>query len=211
MKDLDKLVADLANDSAVVRPAPHPYMLGAGLIGATAAYLAVLLAFSGLRPDLACALAQPWFIAEIAVLLLILVSTTLSAALLAFPDLHQKRIPAILPAFIFALLWLAILLAWHADNPPAPLPVHSFECSLSIALSALLPAAWTFYTLRKYACTHYYWAGGIAVLSAFSTGALWLRLHEINDSIPHVVEWHYLPMIAAGMLGVWLGKLLLRW
>jgi hypothetical protein len=211
MKDLDKLVAQLAEDAATVKPAPHPYWLGLKLMAAAAAYLAVLLAFSGLRPELARSFSHPWFIAEIAALLLILISTAISAALLAFPDLHQKRLQAVTPIWLFGILWLVVLFAWHADSPPAPLPVHSFECSLSIALVALLPAAWSFYALRNYASTHHGWAGAIAVLSAFSIGAIWLRLHEANDSIAHVVEWHYLPMIAAGALGVWLGKILLRW
>ncbi len=211
MKDLEKLVAVLAKDAAVVKAAPHPYWRCLKLMGAAVTYLVLSLLLAGLRPGLAQSFAQPWFIAEIAGLLLIFVATALSASVLAFPDLHQKRMLAVAPAWVFGLFWLAILFAWHADNPPAPLPLHSFECTLSIALVSLLPAAWTFYTLRKYASTHHYWAGGIAVLSAFSIGALWLRLHEVNDSIPHVVVWHYLPMIAAGMLGVWLGKLLLKW
>jgi hypothetical protein len=211
MRDLDKLVAELAENATAVKPAPHPYRLSLKLMGAAAIYLVLLLILAGLRPGLTQSFTQPWFIAEIAALLLIFIATTLSAALLAFPDLHQKRILAVAPAGMFGLFWLVILFSWHADNPPAPLPVHSLECTLNIALVSLLPAAWTFFTLRKYASTHHYWAGGIALLSAFSIGALWLRLHEINDSIPHVVEWHYLPMIVAGVLGVWLGKLLLKW
>jgi len=69
-----------------------------------------------------------------------------------------------------------MFLAWQADNPPAPLPVHSFECTRSIALLSLLPAAWMFYMMRKFASTHYHWAGSIAFLFAFSVGALWERV-----------------------------------
>jgi len=211
MKDMDKLLAELAEDAASVRPAPHPYWLGLKLAAAGLAYLALLLAASGFRADLAAAASHPLYLAELTVLALIFFATALSGALLAFPDLHQKRMLALAPAGMFALLWLVILLAWQADHPPAPLPVHSYQCTLSIAGVALPPAMWTLLALRRYASTHYYWTGGVAVLSAFSLGALWLRLHEVNDSIRHVIEWHYLPMIAAGMLGVWLGKLLLRW
>ncbi len=211
MKDIDQLVAELADDATAVSAAPHPYQLCLKLMAAALIYLAFSLMLAGLRPDLSKTFTQPWFVAEIAVLLLILVATTLSATLLAFPDLHQKRLLAITPAWAFGLFWLVILFAWHADNPHAPLPAHSFECTLSIALVSVAPAAWTFYALRRYASTHHYWAGGITLLSAFSIGALWLRLHEINDSIPHVVVWHYLPLLAAAVLGIWLGKLLLKW
>ena len=211
MENIDELIGKLAQDAAVVKPAPHPYVLSLKWMGWAAAYLILSLALSGLRPDLMSKLHEPLFVAEIAALLGMFISTSISAALLAFPDLHQKRGVAFMPVAMFALFVLFIALAWHADSPPAPLPVHSFECTLSILLVSLLPAAWTLYAMRKFASTHYRWAGSIALLSAFSVGALWLRLHEVNDSILHLVEWHYLPMIACGIAGLWLGKKFLKW
>lgn len=211
MTDIEQLVASLAAEAEQVKAAPHPYTLAAKWAAAAAAYLAVALAVSGLRPDLAQALHNPWYVAELGALLLIFIATTGSAALLAFPDLHQKPALAYAPLWLFALFALLLAFAWSADNPPAPLPEHSWQCALSITLVALLPAAWTFYAMRAYASTHFRLAGSIALLSAFSVGALWLRLHEVNDSIYHVVLWHYLPMLAAGLLGLWLGRRLLRW
>jgi hypothetical protein len=154
---------------------------------------------------------EPWFVAEIAALAGILVATSVSATLLSFPDMHQMNRLAFAPVVALVLFVLVMLLAWQADNPHAPLPIHSFECTISITLFSLLPAAWTFFEMRKFASTHYSWSGSIALFSAFSVGALWLRLHEVNDSITHVVEWHYLPMIAFGITGLWLGKTLLKW
>jgi hypothetical protein len=211
MDNIEQLVESLAADTAKVKPAPHPFMLAVKWMAAAAVYLAVSLAASGLRPDLAQALQQPWYVAELVMLLLVFVASAVSAALLSFPDLHQKQALAFSPVVLFALFVLLMLFAWNADSPPAPLPVHSWQCTLSILLVSLLPAAWTFYAMRKYASTHYRWAGSIALLSAFSVGALWLRLHEVNDSIYHVVLWHYLPMLGTGLFGLWLGKKLLKW
>jgi hypothetical protein len=210
-RNIEHLVAELAQDTAAIKPAPHPYSLSLMWTGAAAIYLAVSLQFSGLRPDLALALEQPWFVAEILVLALLLVTTAISGALLAFPDLHQERGMALAPLWAFLAFLLVLLLAWHADSPPAPLPVHDVECTLCIIGVALPPAALTFYSLRRFASTHYRLAGSIAILFAFSIGALWLRLHEVNDSVLHVLEWHYLPMLVAGIIGLWLGKLLLKW
>ncbi len=211
MENLDELINKLAQDTAVVKPAPHPYMLSLKWMGWAAGYLTLSLALSGLRPDVMSKLHEPLFAAEIAMLVAIFMSTSVSAALLAFPDMHQKRGVAFVPVAMFALFVLVIFLAWQADSPPAPLPVHNFECTLGITLMSLLPAAWTFYAMRKFASTHYHWAGSIALLSAFSVGALWLRLHEVNDSIIHLIQWHYLPMIAFGVAGLWLGKKFLKW
>lgn len=211
MINLDDLVASLAQEATAVKPAPHPFALSLRWIGAAAIYLAVSMMLSGLRPDLMAKFHDLWFAAEIAALLGIFVATSLSAALLAFPDLHQKRNLALAPAWMFALFLLVLFFAAGADNPPAPLPVHNFECTLGITLMALLPAAWTFYAMRGFASTHYRLAGSVALLSAFSVGALWLRLHEATDSIVHVIEWHYLPMLGIGVLGLWLGRILLEW
>lgn len=211
MGNIETLIGKLAEDTLPVKPAPHPFMLSAKWMMAALAYLLVSLLISGLRPDLIIKLHEPWFVAEIAALVGIFIATSLSAALLSFPDLHQMRRAAFAPVIMFALFVLVMFFAWRADNPSAPLPVHSFECTISITLFSLLPIFWTFFKMRKLASTHSHLAGCCALLFAFSIGAIWLRLHEINDSIMHVVQWHYLPMIAFGVVGLWLGKVMLKW
>lgn len=211
MKDFEQLVAKLTDDASIVKPAPHPYLLSLRLIGAATMYLVVALAVSGVRPDWARAVGQPWFVTEIVALFMVFITASLSAALISFPDLHQKRRLVLAPLWMFAVFLVVILLAWLGENPLVALPEHSYQCTSCIFLVALLPAGWTFFTMRKLASTHYRWAGSIAILSAFSVGALWLRLQEVNDSIVHVVEWHYLPMLAFGVVGLWVGKWLLKW
>ena len=211
MENIDELIDRLAKDTTGVKPASHPYVLSLKLMGWALAYLLLSFMFSGLRPELMLKLHEPWFVAEIAALAGIFAATSLSAALLSFPDIHQMRRLAFAPVIALVLFVLVIFFAWQADTPPAPLPVHSFECTLSITMFSLLPTVGTFYAMRKFASTHYHWAGTIALLFAFSVGALWLRLHEVNNSIIHVLEWHYLPMIVFGIVGWWLGKKILKW
>jgi hypothetical protein len=211
MENIDDLVARLAQEAGGVKPALHPYVLSLELIGAGIIYLVVSLSFSGLRPDWLEKFHSIWFAAEILALVGLFVATTLSAALLGFPDQFQKRNQVLAPLGMFAIFLLLLIFQWLFDRHPAPLPVHSIECTLSITLISVLPAVWTFYALRKYASTQYQWAGSVALLSAFSIGAIWLRLHEETDSIVHVFEWHYLPMLAIGIFGLWLGKKLLKW
>ena len=211
MEKINELIAKLAQDAPAVKPAPHPVVLSLEWLMVAVFYLGVALIFSGLRPDLMLKFQEPWFAAEIAALVGIFVATCWSAALLSFPDLHQMRRAVFPPVLMFTLFALVMLLAWNADVPPAPLPGSSYHCTISITLLALLPAAWTLYVMRKFASTHLYWAGGIAILFAFSIGAIWLRLYEINDSTMHVIQWHDLPMVGFGIIGMWLGKAVLRW
>lgn len=211
MNNLDSLVESLAADAKPVKKLLSPLRLTLLWSVAAVIYLAVTLLISGFRADIAQALHNPWFNMELLALLLVFVSASLSSAVLAFPDLHQKRVLAWAPLVTFALFIAVMVGAWLADSPPSPKPVHSIECTISITLTALLPALWTFVSLRRYASTHSHWAGSVALLSAFSVGAIWLRLHEETDSIAHELAWHYLPMLAIGMIGFWLGKRLLKW
>jgi hypothetical protein len=211
MGNIDELIAKLAQDTATVKRAPHPFLLSIEWMIGAVFYLAVSSMVFGTRQDLWTEFHKPWFTAEIAALAGIFISTSLCAALLSYPDLHQKRRIVFAPIAALVLFVLVMFFAWYADNPPAPLPDHSYECTRSIALLSLLPAAWMFYVMRQFASTHTHWAGSIAFLFAFSVGALWERFHEQTDSITHVIEWHYLPMIGFGIIGMWLGKKILKW
>lgn len=211
MTSTDELIGKLVEDGSTVMRASHPGMLFLKWMGAAAVYIALSLAYSGIRPDLLLKLNSPLFLAELGVLALIVATGSLSASLLAFPDIFQKRMLAFTPVVMLALFVLVIFLAWRADTPPSPTPVHSVECLMFIASLSLFPAAWMFYSMRKFASTRHYLAGSIALLAAFSIGALSLRLSEQTDSIMHVMQWHYLPMIGAALLGLWVGKLLLKW
>ena len=211
MGKIDELVEILSEETRPLKVVPHPFSLSAKWVAYAAAYLFVSLAISGVRPDLAGKLHDFWFDAEIASLLFVFGSTVLSASLLAFPDMHQKRGAAMAPIAAFALFLAVLFFSWRADLPPPPLPVHSYQCTLSITLVSFVPAVWTFISMRKFASTHFHLAGATALLSAFSVGAIWLRLEEINNSIVHVLEWHYLPMLAIAFFGWRLGRFLLKW
>jgi len=211
MDSIDDLIQNLSSEAAAIKQAPRPLMLSLGWIAAASVFLTVSLWVSGVRSDVMQKFYEPWFDIELGCLLMIFLATTVSAAVLAFPDLYQKKILALSPLGFFLLFVVVLFYSWRADSPPAPFPVHRFECTCSITLFSFLPAVWTFYSMRKYASTHYRWAGSIALLSAFSMGAIWLRLHEVNDSVTHVIEWHYLPMLGIGLVGWWLGGRVLKW
>jgi len=211
MDNIDNLISKLSQDAKAVKPAHHPVLLSLEWITFIVFYLAVSLMISSIRPDLMVKFQHPWFIAEIVALVAVFITTSFSAAFLSFPDIYQKRFIVLAPIISFALFALVMFLAWRADSPPSPAPVHSIECTLNITLMAILPAALVFYVMRKFASTHHYWSGSTILISAFSIGALWLRLYEQTNSISHLITCHYLPMIGIGLIGMWMGKVFLKW
>ena len=211
MTDTEKLIASIVHEATPIKSATHPFVLSAKWLAGMVAYVGLYLMVVGVRPDLLLKFQAPLFVGETGLLAGIVVATCLSAALLSFPDVHQKRLLAFAPVVMSMLFVWVLCMAWYADNPATHPPVHNMKCTISIALLALLPAVWMFYTMRGFASTHPYSAGSVALLAAFGIGALSLRLAEPTDSIMHVMLWHYLPMLSVAILGLWLGKKFLKW
>jgi hypothetical protein len=113
---------------------------------------------------------------------------------------------------VFFILFTALILyQWLAAPTLPPMAMAECMCTLFITIYAFIPAVWLFFMMRDAASTQPAIAGSVVVLSAFSLGALMLRLSEPNDSIMHFIVFHYLPMLAAAIVGVMLGRKLLRW
>ena len=211
MANTDELIELLAKDAAPIKPISHPYLIAYKWMMGAMAYIALTSIYTGLRPNLLEKLRSPLFLAEIGLLTGIILTTLLSAALLAFPDIYQKRKLAFAPVYVLILFVIELFFSLHFEAQPAAVCVHSVECLIAIGTIAVLPAAWMFYILRKFSSTHYYLVGSISLLSAFNIGALSHRLSEQTDSIVHLIQWHYLPMVGVVLLGSLLGKIMLRW
>lgn len=208
----DKFIESLVQEATVVKPARNPFVTSAIWMSLTALYLlAVAAIYMDYRADLLAKLGQPLFLAEIALLAGMIITSAISAALLTFPDMYQKRWLAFSPSMTFGLFVVVMGLAWLADTPPARIPANDWHCAMAITLIALIPAVWLFYSMKNHASTHPYLTGSTALLSAFATGAISLRMREETDSIIHIVQWHYLPLMIAVLFGGYLGRLWLRW
>ncbi|HEU5047912.1 MAG TPA: DUF1109 domain-containing protein [Rickettsiales bacterium] len=206
------LIEELSRTMDKVNPAPSPWYLFAKWLLLSAIYItAVLLLFLHPRPDLPLKLHAILFDMELLALAAVIISSLLSAALLAFPDIYQQKKLTFLPIAAFAVFCIVLLAEWHGDTPPSPLPRHAMACLRCITLLSLLPEAFILYNIRKLASTHYYLAGCLSFLAAFAIGALALRLAEPTDSIIHLLQWHYLPMAAVAGIGLLAGKLCLKW
>ncbi len=210
MNKIDDLIAQLAQHNMPRRAAP-PFLISLKWLAYAAAYFLIALLVSGTRPDLAAQFRHGEFLTETMFLLALIVASSVGASYLAFPDVYQKRWLARLPLLLFIVFMLFLLFALRADMPPAPQPLHSWQCTITIMLMAMLPAVSTLWAMRRFAAIQRGMAGSVAVLFAFSVSALWLRLHELNNSISHVIYWHYLPMLIFASVGWWLGKRVLRW
>lgn len=211
MNNINQLVQHLTTDISPVKQAPHPLRISLSWVGVVLAYLIVLLTLKGLRPDFYQAMQHSLYVAELIALTVLFLTSAFSAALLSFPDLHQHRRWVLAPLPALAAFLIILIMSWRADSPPSPQPVHSFQCTLAIFQCSVLPGLAILLTMRRLASTHAKSAGAMACITAFCAGAIWLRLCEQNNSISHVVIYHYLPMIMVLWLGTLLGQRFLKW
>ena len=212
-ENTETLIAGLAGSaSSLEKPIRFGALFGTWLAG-LCLYIALVL-FSGfypLRADMPVALTQPLFVTELLMLALTLAGTLAASAALSVPDQYQKKFLTYIPLLASGGLLMTLALAWRAGQYPLDFSFDGWQCLLCIAALSLLPALAIFWQTKRMAPVVPDKAGMMAFLCAFSTGALILRLSEPTNSIPHVVIWHYLPMLAVSLFGSWLGSRVLRW
>lgn len=214
MKDLESLITELSSEPAVVRRFPAPPRLAAGLLAVCLLCGVLGQLYLGVRPDFKATLADLALWSELACLMLLLLSSLLASVLVMYPDAYQRPGLLRLPYAAFGLL-VALCVVQLLVQPALRLQdasdMHGVTCTISIAAVAIVPAALVMVMLGRGAVVRPRQAGSLAVLTGTALGCLVVRLHEANDSMVHVVVWHYMPTLCFALVGVLLGRRLLRW
>lgn len=215
MSDTIDLITFLSADAKTTKKAVKPSYWSFRILLIIFIYAVACHLFLGIRTDLLVQFTRPYFVVEVVLLAFLLITSIIAAVLSMYPDSYQKPSFLKLPYIFFILLLVAVgiqILMPHDILMVVPeVNKHGMECALCIASFSLVPSALIFSILRKGASVHQFQAGSFAVLAAASIGCLILRLAEANDSIIHLVQWHYVPILLFSALGAFLGKWLLKW
>lgn len=214
MKDMESLIQELSGTPAVEHRLPAPPRLAATVLAVCAVCAVPAQWVLGIRPDAWDRLASPLFATEITCLLLLLLTCVVASTLAAYPDAYQRPTWLLAPYLIGAVLVAVCLLQLALEPQPRPqdaTDMHGLGCSVSIAVVAIVPSALVMRLLARGAVVHPMRAGSLALLTGFALGCLVIRFHEANDSMIHILTWHYVPTGLAAFAGVWLGRRLLQW
>jgi hypothetical protein len=205
-----QLIEQLAGNATAVAPVNLRMLClrwAAGMI----AYTILISLITGVHADMEQLLNHASYAMEVALLVAIIVSSAISACLLSFPDQYQYRTLAWLPLPLLIGFAALMLRGWMQEPIDLPYDERGLECLVCISVYALIPGAWLFWQMRKLATTHSALAGAAAVTVSFALGALALRLNEVDATTHHMLQWHYGPMLAVMLIGLGLGKWLLKW
>lgn len=215
MTDTTSLITRLSSEANAPLTLLSPCGWAARLIVVLMLYAVGAQWAIGLRPDLAVQWTRPAFVAEIMLLLALLLSSSVASVLAMYPDAYQKPRLLRLPYWVAALLvGLLVVQLFMQEDPRMVMPaasLHAIECVLCIAAVALIPSIVIFILLRKGASVRQFQSGAFAVLAAAAIGCLVVRLAEDNDSLLHLVSWHYVPTLLFATVGGYVGKQVLKW
>jgi hypothetical protein len=210
----DQLIDRLCADLQPVRPGAVARRLAAGVgIGMLVSALLMLLLL-GPRPDMASASATAMFWIKAAYTLAVAWVGLWAAERLARPgsDANQRIAWFTAPLGVVALLALAQLAAAPAPmRGPMLLGGSARVCPWFILLLSVPPLGGLVWAMRGLAPTRLRLAGAVAGLAAGGAGSFVYAVHCTESAAPFLAIWYTLGVLAAGLVGLLLGPLVLRW
>ena len=213
----EKLIQALAEEAKPVITIFSPARQLIVWLVLTVLFFSGVIALFGTRPDFHQKLSEMHYLTEMVLAIITAVTAAMAAIWFSLPDMGQKPWVRWMP-LLSLIIWVLYLMFSMDQTMPQAVKMltaechHArYDCAWHLALFALIPGALLFMMMRKAAAVHYYWAGGMAALAVASIGYLCLRILEENDSITHLLLWHVIPMFILSILGVFIGRVTLRW
>ena len=208
-----ELIDRLVRDATPVRPLATPAVRLARWVLAAALCLAAGVALVDLRPDLAQTMWTTSFLVQASLLVVTAVLAAAAALIGGVPGAEPTAATRWLP-LAAVTAWAGWLLAAIIALPavsrvwwPTPAP----ECGVDITLLGLVPGFLLWSLVRRAAPLRPAWTGLLAMLTAAAVGALGTQLVCSNNVAAHLLLWHFGPVMALALLGLELGRRLLRW
>jgi len=210
----EDLIQQLVNEGPQ-KPMPHPMRQTMVWLLGMLVYLILITMYIGFRPDINQKLGEISYTFEFILLLGLGITSALSAFCLSRPDGHQMPWLKFVP-FGFLLVWIITAFSGmseqiNLENLAHSMALNHFDCPSYIAIFSIPPGMALFFLVRMGVTTQCYWAGSMATLSVTSFGYLLMRLIEPNDNPAHLIVWHALPIMLICMLGMIIGRLVLKW
>ena len=210
----DELIDRLSASIAPVRPGAMRARLVTGLVLGMVAAAVLMLAWLGLRPDLAAAVVTPIFWAKFAFTLVLTGFGLWAVERLARPG-GKLRTPLVA---VFATIAVTagagivqVILAHPEDVRRLVLGGSALVCPFYIMALSLPILVVNVLVMRKLAPTNLPAAGFAAGLLAGAAGSWVYAFHCTESGLPFITLWYVAGILAVALLGAALGRWLLRW
>ncbi len=203
----EALIQDLAQNLRPVQPLRHPILRTIFWLCFTIPFVTIVSLKIGLRSDVVLTFLKPSFLFQVALLILLSLTTSISAFFLAVPDVRSRHY-IFLPTIVFAG-WLLIftgLLFFGMGSQAGT----GWKCLRNISILSLPPAGLIYFMLWKAVPLRTNATGVFAFLGASALGCLATRFICPQDDLLHFFVWHCIPVALTAGLGLLIGALFLR-
>lgn len=210
-----KLIDDLTRDLEPVKPVACCMTRLCLWLPVLLFFILAFIYFEGLRPDRLNML-TPAFILESLLLFLSGLLAAMAAFKLGIPD-TKLRLPVIALLAVPTAIWLGLNIYTYIMSSAGQVMSElnhydNFRHEiLLLTLMIALPAAILFYLIAKAAPTFRLWAAYAIILATASFAAIAMRMICGFDGYAHLLIYHFLPVLGLSVLGLALGRFLLRW
>lgn len=209
-KKTDDLIENLSAELKPVKCLCHPLLRFAPAVIIGAIYLAIVVHVLGMRPDMPEKYQDLHFLFEVGLMLLVSVSSALSAIWLSIPDARGLRWLGAVPLSLFAafVLWSGLRAYTEGEFH---LEWQWGHCLESAMLMTAVPAAAMVMLMRRGATTQPFMMALMIILAVTGIGYVGLRFTCMMDTVAHTAHYHLLPFTVLGVLLGLLAKRLFRW
>jgi hypothetical protein len=173
-----------------------------------------MLAYLGVRPDLAEAARSPMLWVKVALPVALVAIALLGTARLARPGVRLGRAAAaiLVPIGLIWLLGVAVLVGAAPGERLAMILGQTWKtCPLNIAVLSIPAFVAAFWVMKDMAPTRPAAAGAFSGLLAGAVGAAVYCLHCPEMAPPFLGTWYLLGMAIPAAVGALAGPRLLRW
>ncbi len=213
MKTEDLIYALAADARSPLRRLSSPAVRVVFWLCVSVPWIAVVVAFMGLRPDLGLKVGElRWLLEQGAAL-----TTALTAAMAAFcvgvpGRAHWERAVPLAPlALWLGLLGAGCLSDWRLAGPQGLVLHVDWACVPGIVTVGLVPGIAMAIMLRRGAPMAPVLSAGLGGLAAAALADFGLRLFHVQDASLMVLVWQVGTVAALAALGAALGRRLVRW
>ena len=211
----DDLISQLTGDLKPVKSPENAFVFALKWTIASFVLITVVISFLKPRADLLATLQTAGMFGEILSFAALLFASLLLVSWTSSPGRERR---AIYSRFLFFVLAICALVNFFGIFGLSPelraegMDVLGSGCTLVALTVGILTGAAFAYKVRQGASLNPFKSGLLVGLAALGAGGVAITLHCGNTNGMHILMWHFLvPLVAMVILGIVIGKKILRW
>lgn len=206
----DDLIKSLGADLKPVKPLGCPARRTLPWVAFSALYVAIIVHYVGMRPDLAAMLKDGMFLFEIILVGIAALFTAAASVYMSVPDMCGQKWLKPTALSLTGVFFLWVLTQWFSHGMPLP-AAHWDHCLNEAAIVALLPIAMLIYITKRGTTTTPILMSLMNITCVGALAYIALRLTCMSNDIGHIFIFHVVPFLVLGTLFGMLARKIYKW